>query len=337
MIIKSLFDGYSAGYMALKRAGIKITKYEAYEIDKYCIQVSQNNHPEIIQKGDVKNCKIDSWIDLLIAGSPCQGFSKAGNQLNFQHKKSKLLFEFVRILKEALKINPNVLFLLENVRMKKEWEDIITEIVSVKPILINSSLVSAQNRERLYWTNIHGINQPGDKSIELKDIIQSGDDDRDKSYCIDANYFKGTNVKQYLCKKRRQIVWIIPEATKKKFVEVSEGNFIDLTFIKSKTRRGRLMLKKSNCLTATNYKYCKVTKDWFRLLTPIECERLQTLPDNYTEGVSNMQRYKMLGNGWTVDVISHIFSFIPRLEETSEGGTSIPPTNELVGTLEVIL
>jgi len=312
MIVKSLFDGYSAGYVALKKAGINVTKYEAYEINKYCIQISHKNYPDIIQKGDVKNCKINSWIDLLIAGSPCQGFSKAGNQLNFKHEQSRLFFEFVRILKEAKKINPDVLFLLENVRMKKEWQDIITKIVGVKPILINSSLVSAQNRERLYWTNIPVITQPKDKGIELKDIIQSGEVDRDKSYCIDANYFKGSNVKQYLYKKRRQIVWVIPEATKKGYVEVSEGDFIDLTFIKSKTRRGRLMLKKSNCLTATNCKYCKVTKDWFRLLTPIECERLQNLPDDYTKGVSNTQRYKMLGNGWTINVILHIFSFIPK-------------------------
>ena len=175
---------------------------------------------------------------------------------------------------------------------------------------INSNLVSGQRRERLYWTNIPNVVQPKDKQILLSDVIDSGEVDRDKSYCLDANYFKGTNVKQYLCKKRRQIVWIIPEATKKGYVEVSEGECIDLTFIKSKTRRGRLMIKKSNYLTATQGKFCKVTKEWFRMLTPIECERLQTLPENYTAGVSNTQRYKMIGNGWTVDVIAHILKGI---------------------------
>lgn len=310
MNVMSLFDGCGIGRLALKRAEISINRYFASEIDKHSTEIAKRNHPDIIHIGDVKDVKITEKIDLILAGSPCQGFSKAGSQLNFQHKESKLFFEFVRILKEAREKNPEVLFLLENVRMKKEWQDIISDIVGVKPILINSSLVSAQNRERLYWTNIPGITQPQNKEIKLNDIILSGDVDRDKSYCLDANYFKGTNVKTYFCKNRRQIVWIIPEATKKGYVEVSENQCIDLTFIKSKTRRGRLMIEKSNCLTATQYKYYKVTKEWFRLLTPIECERLQTLPDNYTKGVSNSQRYKMLGNGWTADVIAHILSHI---------------------------
>lgn len=162
--------------------------------------------------------------------------------------------------------------------MKKESQDVISKYLGVEPIMINSALVSAQNRKRLYWTNIPGVEQPEDKKIVLADIIDSGVVDRDKSYCIDANYFKGTTIQQYLNKSRRQIVWKIPEATKKGFVEVSEGHGIDLTFIKSKTRRGRLMLEKSNCLTAANYNYCLVTKDWFRKLTPRECARLQTIP-----------------------------------------------------------
>lgn len=308
MNVLSLFDGMSCGQIALERAGIKVDKYFASEIDKYAIEITQKNYPNTIQLGNVTQWH--EWklpkIDLLIGGSPCQGFSKAGKQLNFNDPRSRLFFEFVNVLKH---VKPKY-FLLENVKMKKEYQNIISEFLGVEPITINSSLVSAQRRERLYWTNIPGIEQPTDKGILLESILQDGEVDRDKSFCLDANYFKGTNAKQYLSKIRRQIVWVIPEATKKGYVEVSEGQCIDLTFIKSKTRRGRLMLEKSNCLTASKFNYCKVTKDWFRLLTPNECERLQTVPENYTEGISDTQRYKMLGNGWTVDVISHIFKNI---------------------------
>lgn len=304
--VLSLFDGMAVGKVALERAGYEVGKYYASEIDKYAIKVSTKNHPDIIHLGDVtKLHDFPQDIDLIIGGSPCQGFSKAGKQLNFDDPRSKLFFDFVRILNM---VKPKY-FLLENVKMKKEYQDIITKYMGVEPIKINSALVSAQNRERLYWTNIPGIEQPEDKGILLEHILQSGEVDRDKSFCLDANYFKGTNASQYLTKSRRQIVWVIPEATQKGYVEVSEGQCIDLTFIKSKTRRGRLMLEKSNCLTAANFNYCKVTNGWFRKLTPIECERLQTLPDDYTkaEGVSNSQRYKQLGNGWTADVVAHIF------------------------------
>lgn len=305
MNVLSLFDGMSCGQIALERMGIKVDNYYASEIDKYAIEVTQKNFPNTKQLGDVT--KWHEWelpkIDLLIGGSPCQGFSKAGKQLNFDDPRSKLFFEFVDVLNT---LKPKY-FLLENVRMKKEYQDIITEYLGVEPININSDLVSAQRRERLYWTNIPGITQPKDKGVLLEHILESGEVDRDKSYCLDANYFKGTNASQYINKKRRQVVWVIPEATKKGYVEVSEGQCIDLTFIKSKTRRGRLMIEKSNCLTASTFNYCKVTNDWFRKLTPTECERLQTVPEGYTEGISDTQRYKMLGNGWTVDVIAHIF------------------------------
>ncbi|GKX65628.1 DNA cytosine methyltransferase [Inconstantimicrobium mannanitabidum] len=333
MIIVSLFDGISCGRVALERVGIKVDKYYSSEIDKNAISVTKNNYPDNIQLGDVvklkrflkakmsvlkklilKNNKYaklilelkNNKIDLIIGGSPCQGFSKAGLQLNFNDPRSKLFFEYVEVLEI---LNPKH-FLLENVCMKQEYRDIISSYLGVQPIRINSSLVSAQKRDRLYWTNIPDVEVPEDKGILLESILENGDVDQDKAYCLDANYFKGTNVKTYLTKSKRQIVWMIPEATKKGYVEVSEGQCIDLTFIKSKTRRGRLMIEKSNCLTATNFNYCKVTSDWFRKLTPVECERLQTLPDNYTEGISNTQRYKCLGNGWTVDVITHILKGI---------------------------
>jgi DNA-cytosine methyltransferase len=316
MNVLSLFDGMSCGQVALERAGIKVDNYFASEVDKHAIAVATKNYPGTIHLGDVTKWR--EWdlpeIDLLIGGSPCQGFSKAGKQLNFDDPRSRLFFEFVEILNA---VKPKY-FLLENVRMKKEYQDTITEYMGVEPVIINSSLVSAQRRERVYWTNLPSVTMPEDKGILLEHILESGEVDRDKSFCLDANYFKGTNARQYLCKSRRQIVWVIPEATKRGYVEVSEGNCIDLTFIKSKTRRGRLMLEKSNCLTASTFNYCKVTGDWFRKLTPVECERLQTVPENYTGCVSDTQRYKMLGNGWTVDVIAYIFEGLKDKVERSK-------------------
>lgn len=323
MIVLSLFDGMSCGQIALNRLGIKYEIYIASEIDKYARIIASKNFPDTLHLGDVCKIRVDSEgiyfdnflisdkiPDLLIGGSPCQGFSQAGLGLNFDDPRSKLFFEYERILNEIKTVNPDIRFLLENVRMKKEYQEVISERVGVESFQINSALFSAQNRERLYWTNLYFSKDIEDKGILLESVIEGGDVDRDKSYCIPANYFKGGTVEHYLCKSKRQLVWKIPEATKKGYVEVTDGSFIDLTFIKSKTRRGRLMLTKSNCLTASTFTYCKVTKDWFRMLTPLECERLQTVPDNYTEGVSNTQRYKMLGNGWTVDVICHLLQFV---------------------------
>lgn len=319
MVVLSLFDGMSCGQIALNRAGIYYSHYFASEIDKYAISVTQHNYPQTIQLGDVSLVNIrfdgiysgdkkisDKIPDLLIGGSPCQGFSFAGLQLNFDDPRSILFFEYVRIFKDIRKYKPNALFLLENVKMKKEYQDVISERMGVEPVKINSALVSAQNRERLYWSNIP-VSPLVDKGILLESIIEKGEVDRDKSLCLDAKYFKGVSVDRYLYKSKRQIIWTIPEATKKGYVKVTNGDFIDLTFIKSKTRRGRLMLTKSNCLTATAHTMCMVTNDWFRKLSPLECERLQTVPNNYTAIVSNSQRYKMLGNGWTVDVIAEAF------------------------------
>jgi len=253
MNILSLFDGLSAGQIALNRAGIKYDKYYASEIDKYAIQTTQKNYPDTIQLGDIRNINSKDLpeIDLLMCGFPCQGFSFAGKQLNFNDPRSALFFDGVRLLNA---IKPKY-FLFENVRMKKEYQDVINKQLNVEPIKINSALVSAQNRQRLYWTNILRIKQPDNRNILLTDIIENGFVDRDKSYCIDANYYKGGNLKSYYDKGRRQLVF---------------------------------------------------NGDKYRKLTPIECERLQTIPDDYTKGVSNTQRYKMLGNSFTVDVIAHI-------------------------------
>ena len=383
MNILSLFDGMSCGQLALKKADIPITKYYASEIDKYAIQIAKKNFPQMEHVGDVTELSATDLpnIDLLMGGSPCQGFSFAGKQLNFDDPRSALFFEFVRLLNET---KPRY-FLLENVRMKQEFQDVISDALGVKPIMINSSLLSAQNRVRLYWTNIPNVTQPEDRGIVLKDILEGydgvavKDTDRNrrhykeidqKSLCMSATMYKGAgnngmtlvprpcemheavvfknratkdtechhvatamDINGHDCIKRvyadsgksptlnactggnrEPKVLVVKEATKKGYTEIQDGDCFDATFPTSKTRRGRNMKDKSNCLTAANYEYMRYEHPTYRKLTPLECERLQTVPDNYTEGVSNSQRYKMLGNGWTVDVIAHIFSTVPRDE-----------------------
>jgi len=206
-----LFDGISCGRLALERAGIKVEKYYASEIDTYALKISKKNYPDNIQLGDItkwKDWNIDfSEIDLVMGGSPCQGFSFAGKQLNFLDPRSKLFFVFVDILSHIKAKNPNVKFLLENVKMKKEFQKVISERLGVEPVEINSSLVSAQNRRRLYWTN-WDFCQPEDRGILLKDIVhENASVDRDKSFCIDANYHKGGTLKNYFDKSRRQLVF----------------------------------------------------------------------------------------------------------------------------------
>lgn len=272
--VLSVFDGMSCGQLALQRAGISYDKYFASEIDKHAIKVTQHNFPNTIQLGDVTQVKGEDLpkIDLLIGGSPCQGFSFAGKQLNFEDERSKLFFEFVRLLKET---NPKY-FLLENVVMKQEYQDVISEHLGVKPILINSSLVSAQNRKRLYWTNILNIEQPKDLKLTIKDTIVS---DCDASFFIENRNIKGKNALNKL--------------------RLSE----------------RSLDEKYRCLTAggqggTNAGATTIRLDngKLRIPTPEECELAQTVPIGYTECVSKTQRYRMLGNGWTVDVIAHIFN-----------------------------
>ena len=301
MNVLSLFDGMSCGRIALDRVGIPVSNYYASEIDKYAIQVAKRNWPDTVHLGDVRDVMWPETfegqrIDLLLGGSPCQGFSFAGKQLNFDDPRSKLFFEYVRILKEA---QPRW-FLLENVRMKQESQDIISDMLGVKPVAINSSLLSAQNRYRLYWTNIP-FDMPADKGLVMRDILEHGYVDRDKSHCLDANYFKGGNLKQYFEKHRRQLVF-----SEDGMCHVGDADLKGHGY----NRRVYHPDGKAPSLCAAsggNLEPKTALSDTaWRKLTPIECERLQTVPDNYTEGVSNTQRYRMLGNGWTVDVIAHI-------------------------------
>jgi DNA (cytosine-5)-methyltransferase 3A len=396
MNVLSLFDGMSCGRIALERLGIQVDNYYASEIDKYAIQVSQANYPDIIQVGDVTELDTSTLpkIDLIMGGSPCQGFSFAGKQLAFDDPRSALFFEFVRCVEE---LKPKY-FLLENVRMKKEYLDVISEYMGVEPIMINSALVSAQNRVRYYWTNIPEIEQPEQRNIVLRDILETNTSDEylagenlqknykggnqlNPNYKSQANTIHDTDGKSgTICagthgyangyvadkplhigtavdinghdqikrvysedgksptlttcggghrepkvmvdervnkpetisvdKEKKQLT--IKEATKKGYTTIEDGDCFDMTFPNSKTRRGRNMKDKSNCLTAANYDYMRYEHSdedkevYWRKLTPVECERLQTVPDNYTNHVSNTQRYKMLGNGWTIEVITHI-------------------------------
>ena len=273
MNVLSLFDGMSCGQIALNRVGINYENYYASEIDKDAIKVTQHNFPNTIQLGDVTKIKSSDLpkIDLLIGGSPCQGFSSAGKQLNFDDPRSKLFFEFVRLKNE---LNPKY-FLLENVVMKKEWQDIITEHLGVSPILINSSLVSAQNRKRLYWTNIPNVDQPEDKNLYIKDILQSNLND---SFFIKNRNITGANAVKKLKASKRGL--------NEKFRCLTAGG-------QGGTNAGATTILLEN--------------GDLRIPTPEECELAQTVPLNYTNVVSKTQRYRMLGNGWTVDVISHIF------------------------------
>lgn len=300
MNVLSLFDGMSCGQIALSQLGFKIDNYFASEIDKDAMKIAKKNFPNTIHIGDVTKVKGSDLpkIDLLIGGSPCQGFSFAGKQLNFNDPRSALFFEFVRLLKET---NPKY-FLLENVKMKQESEDIISQYLGVKPIIINSALVSAQTRKRLYWTNIPCIELPDDKKIILKDILEDGIGYTDKSYCITARY-QGAVIWNSLERKQRTMVF-----KPFRLGHLNKGGQGDRIYS---------VYNKSVCLSANGggrgaktglYKIDLPDGDYtVRKLTPLECERLQTVPDNYTDGVSNTQRYKMLGNGWTVEVIKHIF------------------------------
>ena len=301
MNVLSLFDGMSCGQIALQKSDFQVDKYFASEIDKYAIKVAKANYPDMVHLGDVQGVKADDLpqIDLLIGGSPCQGFSFAGKQLNFDDPRSKLFWEFVRLLKE---LRPKY-FLLENVRMKQQSMDVISEALGVEPIFINSRLVSAQNRQRYYWTNIPIDKLPDDKGIILADVLEDGHVDRDKAHCIDANYFKGGNLKSYFEKHRRQLVF-----SKDGLCHVGDADIRG----NDNVRRVYHPDGKAPCLTTMGGGHREpktLTSDTtWRKLTPLECERLQTVPEGYTNHVSNTQRYKMLGNGWTVDVVSHIFN-----------------------------
>lgn len=372
MNVLSLFDGMSCGQIALDKLGIKVNNYFASEIDKHAIKVTQTNYPDTIQLGDVTKVKGAELpkIDLLIGGSPCQGFSFAGKQLNFDDPRSKLFFEFVRLKNECKPKH----FLLENVKMKKEYQDVITEHLGVEPIEINSNLLSAQNRKRIYWTNIPGVTIPNDKGILLKDIIHENESidtalngkyaewfaknvefqlskkysslNPEKAITMTARQYANWNgnywfeiLSEYIVPFDKTLQILDKEVQRGKvgyFRKDSQANRVYYIHDKAVTlcgdagggaaKMGQYLFgcitpdrvekrqngqrfndgKKFYTLTSQD-KHGVLIEGYIRKLTPIECERLQTVPDNYTSMVSDTQRYRMLGNGWTVDVIAHIF------------------------------
>jgi len=260
LTVLSLFDGGAMGYQALKNAGISVKKYYASEINPYAQKVAWKNHPDIMQLGDVRNWRnwrIDwSSIDLLIGGSPCQGFSIAGHRKGLEDERSGLFIEYLNIKNKIEQHNPALYFLLENVRMKENEEKTISGLLQARHVVLNSSLVSAQNRERLYWCNWE-IKPPEDKNIYYCDILEEATTAADKAPCLLTRLGEHTKHTKETGKDRPHHVY---------------------------THDGEL-----------------------RKLSSVECERLQTLPDNYTAGVPETKRHEIIGNGWTVDMISHIF------------------------------
>ncbi len=289
MKVLSLFDGMSCGRVALERAGIGVSKYYASEIDKFAIKIAQTNYPDTIQLGDVKSINGRNFfgLDVLIGGSPCQGLSIGNiNKKLLNDVRSALFYEYIRILKEC---KPKY-FLLENVLMDKASEAEFSRLTGVAPIQLNSALWSAQRRERLYWTNIP-FNKPLPKeNILFRDIL----DDDSKDFVLSD---------------------ILQSRFRLQHEDDGKRLVIGTTALEGKIgQRDRVygINNKIPTLTATDYKQPKqvLVNGVLRKLTLIESERLQTLPDNYTEGVSNTQRYKMIGNGWTIDVIAHILKGI---------------------------
>lgn len=295
--VLSIFDGMSCGQIALNRAGISYDKYYASEIDKHAIKVTQHNYPDTIQIGDVTKVKGTDLpkIDLCIGGSPCQGFSFSGKVLNFEDPRSRLFFEFVRLVKE---VNPRY-WLLENVVMKKEYEQVISECLGVEPIKINSSLVTAQNRVRLYWANFE-ITQPVDRNINLIDILETNE-------AVNPAAVRGRRIPKAPLVGRRL------DERGARVDDNKETPIIQCLEVRAKNPH------KSNCLTTVEKDNVLTTlpvgryKDAFKNKLPFRCYtlkewcRLQTVPEKYFNGiVSESQAKKMLGNGWTVDVIAHI-------------------------------
>lgn len=371
LTVLSLFDGMSCGAIALREAGISVKQYFASEIDRQAIRQTQHNFPDTIQLGSVTDVKASDLppIDLLIGGSPCQGFSFAGKQLNFNDPRSVLFFEYVRILHEIQAYNPQVKFLLENVRMLKECENVITEQMGLFPVMINSALVSAQNRVRMYWTNIRtksvpnlfftevysDIPQPKDRRIFLKDILENEVDERyylsqkqirhliqldfenagtsvttqsvinGMAYCV---AFRGrfnpdigrneqkpeirTDGKTNTLTTVQKDNMVITFQNSESDVDIISGT-IDSR--KSGTGFRPVVSGKGACVraTASHQSVCMLVNGGnitLRHLTPKEWCRLQTIPEWYEWICGEADIYRMLGNGWTVDVISHIFRYL---------------------------
>lgn len=344
MHILSLFDGISCGHLALDRAEIPVNTYFASEIDKYAIQITQAHYPDTIQLGDVskiryQNGKIEnlsdsypSSIDMLIGGSPCTSFSQIGLKIGMRSSEEEILslkrylelkengaeflgqsylfWEYVRLLSE---VKPKY-FLLENVRMDKKWANLISDVLGVAPIPINSSLLSAQNRPRLYWTNISGVTQPDDKHIRLDDILETLPNARDVSYTKTVQKAFSILQERYGYIPSRFNAYNTSRITDKARTLTAGGSPVTstcATLLFEKCENGVHVVKNGK-LDGMYESELEDGSYQLRHLSILEMERLQTLPEGYTniQGISENQRRKTIGNGWTVDVITHIFSFV---------------------------
>jgi len=307
--VLSLFDGISCGQVALERAGIKVNNYFASEIDKHAIKVTQSNYPNTKQIGDVTKVNgIDlPKIDLLMGGSPCQGFSFSGKQLNFEDPRSKLFFEFVRLIDE---VKPKY-WLLENVVMKQEYQDVISQHLGVGPVKLNSALTSAQNRVRLYWANFE-ITEPTDQGIKLEDILEDTE-------MIGPSAIRGGRLNKATILGRR-----LDERGKRQDYDKT----VPITQCLEVRASNR---DKSNCLTTVAKDTVLTTMEVgrhpdafnrklpFRNYTKIERCRLMNLPDNYCDEISDNQTVKATGNGWEVGMITHIFNQMATLADNERG------------------
>ena len=329
--VLSLFDGISGAKLALNRTGININKYYASEIDKYATEISQRHHKDVVRLGDIRNWR--AWylknIDLIIGGSPCTNLSRAGDGSGLNGEESALLYDFVDILQHY---QPKY-FLLENVKMRQDWVDVITELLGVSPILIDSALISAQHRERYYWTNIPNVTLPENRHIFMKSIVLS-----DVIPVAIHNLYGGFKEKTVRVFKGKSPTvrtakggGHIPSFVRKSILRSQET----IEYIKNNFNNDQELLQYFYYSNVDDIKLVEVVakffedisyrtfKNWniIRKFHPIECERLQTLPDHYTEGVSNTQRYRAIGNGFTIDVISHILSFLPKIHEKGKEAT----------------
>lgn len=365
MNVLSLFDGIACGRIALQRTGIEVENYYASEVDKHAIEVAKSNWPEIQHIGDVRNLTYfngrlwrgrwddylqsvvltideaelihDGHIDLVIGGSPCQGFSNSGKLKGFEDPRSKLFWHYVRLWRQIRAENPKAKFLLENVKMKKEWVKVITEALGVEPIEINSALVSAQNRKRLYWTNIEGVEQPEDKGIVLRDITEDGRTALgiaqrgryNKSGVIEQRFeCNKTEKSNALTTVQKDSLLFVPVDSHESSVGLkcigglmkeshtmwlNDGKILQRNF-----RQGNRVYSENGKAASLNANSGGLGRQTglyeidgvIRRLTRLECERLQTVPDNYLSGISDSKAIKALGNGWTVDVIAHILKYL---------------------------
>lgn len=345
MIVVSLFNGMNTGRQALKNCGFKVDKYYSSELKPYAIELTQHHFPDTIQVGDVTKWRewdIDwSKVDLILSGSPCQDLSIAGKRDGINGKKSSLFYVFIDILNHCRSLNPNVLFFQENVgSANKKDVGIMSRAMGVYPVRINSYLVTAQLRDRYYWTNIRtkqtmfdlvtDIPQPEDRKIMFKDILTDGYTDRDKARAIlesesrlntDLNkmhkrYKKHGFTNIVYLEKYKDLISIENDKLKVKtntidgYQYATENDCINLSFASSTTRRGRITKGKAPCLLQGNEPLFAFTGDNIRPLNKIELCRLQGFPDNYCDILSRNKAASLLGDGWTLPVIEHIFKFI---------------------------